>query len=368
MTTAEVCRQDGLNMADAYRMDSHKLLWHLDRVNALQRGERIAPLYLDVGITQTCNVRCSYCYYSVPERSSGNIIETPALIAFLQDAAAIGVKAVGFLGDGEPMLHPGAYEAVIAGRQAGIDIALSTNGTVLPDSNIDKFLSALSWIRFTVGGATPSTYCSVMGVDEQVFLRVMENIRRCVEVKKRLKLNVTIGIQMILIPECLPDIIPFAALGRELGVDYAVIKQCSSQADNCASLTEEEYELHKEVLARAVAYSGDGYSLIVKWRKISSAGRKDYDHCYGCELLPQISGNGDLYCCGAFFGNPDFFVGNINRQSFRELVFGDRYAAVMKRVKETVDVHRDCGIGCRQNEINEFLWQLRNRPNHVNFI
>jgi len=355
-------------MADAYRMDSHKLFWHLDRVEAWQRGGRIAPLYLDMGITQSCNIGCSYCYYAVPEHRTTAIIETPALLSFLQEAAAVGVRAVGFLGDGEPMLHPGVCEAVIAGRDAGLDMALASNGTILPDDSLEEFLAALSWIRFTVGAATPATYRTVMGVDESVFSRVLENIRRCVEVKKRLGLGVTIGIQMILIPECLGDILPFAELGRELGVDYAVIKQCSSRADNGAPLTADEYERHRDILARAEALSRDGYNMIVKWRKIASAGVKGYDRCYGCEFLPQISGNGDLYCCGAFFGNPDYLVGNINRESFRDLVFGERYLAVMMRVRESVDVHRECGMGCRQNEINEFLWQLRHPPGHVNFI
>ena len=31
---------------DKWNMDSHKLFWHLDRVEAWQRGERVAPLHL----------------------------------------------------------------------------------------------------------------------------------------------------------------------------------------------------------------------------------------------------------------------------------------------------------------------------------
>ena len=32
-------------------MDSHKLFWHLDEVEAWQRGERVAPLHIDIGIS-----------------------------------------------------------------------------------------------------------------------------------------------------------------------------------------------------------------------------------------------------------------------------------------------------------------------------
>ena len=47
---------------DKWNMDSHKLFWHLDRVEAWQRGERIAPLHIDMGISSGCNMACTFCY------------------------------------------------------------------------------------------------------------------------------------------------------------------------------------------------------------------------------------------------------------------------------------------------------------------
>lgn len=355
-------------MADNFLMDSHKLYWHLDRVNDWLQAKRIAPLYLDMGITQTCNVQCSYCYYAVPEHRTNAIIETDALISFLKEAAEIGVKAIGFLGDGEPMMHPGVYDAVAAGKGAGLDMALATNGVLMKEERLDELLASLTWIRFNISAGTPSTYANVMGVDEKIFHRVVENIRRCVAIKRAGNLPVVIGIQMVLIPDCFEDVVPFAAMGRDLGVDYAVVKQCAERTDNDQAPTMDDYERNKHLLEQAESLSSDKYDVIIKWKKISNDGVKHYDHCYGCEFLPQISGNGDVYCCGAWFGNPDFLIGNINYDSFKEIVFSDRYAEVMQRVKSTVNVHCDCGTNCRQNEINEFLWKLKHPPEHVNFI
>ncbi len=355
-------------MADTFLMDSHKLFWHLDRVHDWLQGKRIAPLYIDMGITQTCNVQCSYCYYAVPEHRTNAIIETPALISFLKEAAEIGVKAVGFLGDGEPMIHPGVYDAVAAGKGAGLDMALSTNGVLMKEERLQELLSSLTWIRFNISAATPSTYASVMGVDENVFYKVVENIRRCVRIKRAGNLPVVIGIQMVLIPGCFEDLVPFAAMGRDLGVDYAVVKQCAERTDTGQAPSTEDLERHKHLLEQAESLSNDSYNVIIKWRKISNDGVKNYDRCYGCEFLPQISGNGDVYSCGAWFGNPDFLIGNINHETFKEIVAGRRYAEVMRRVKNEVNVHNDCGTNCRQNEINEFLWKLKNPPEHVNFI
>ena len=43
-------------------LDGDKLAWHKDRVEAWQRGERIAPVTIDMALTRACNARCTFCY------------------------------------------------------------------------------------------------------------------------------------------------------------------------------------------------------------------------------------------------------------------------------------------------------------------
>lgn len=348
-------------------MDGHKLLWHTDRIVNWLNGKRIAPLYIDMGITQTCNIQCKYCYYSVPEHRTKDMIPTDKLISFLKEAADIGVRAIGFLGDGEPMVHPGVYDAVIAGADAGLDMALSTNGLILKEERVKEFLAALTWIRFNVS-ASPKSYETVMGTGQDIYGRVVSNIRNCVKIKEKYNLKTTIGLQMVLIEECADDIVQFAKLGKELEVDYAVIKQCSESHDHKLNLKDKDYERFAPLLLEAESYSNGGYNVIVKWRKIHSKGVRNYDHCYGCEFLPQISGNGKVYNCGNFFGNEDFYIGDISKESFKDIIYGNRYKKIMEKVQREVNVHKMCGINCRQNEINEFLWKLKNPPEHVNFV
>ena len=354
-------------MSDKYAMEGHKLFWHIDRVNDWLNGKRIAPLYIDMGITQTCNVACKYCYYATPENRTNKIIPPDTLVKFLRDAAKMGVKAIGFLGDGEPMLHPGVYEAVIEGAKASLSMAISTNGLIMDESKLKEFLAALTWIRFNISAAEPEKYEEVMGTSKHNFHRAVNNIRKCVELKKKHNLSVTIGMQMVLISECADQIVPFARLGKELGVDYAVIKQCSESVGVKQKLVVDDYEKYEPMMEEAESYSDGKYNAIIKRRKMHYQKRK-YDRCYGCEFLPQISGAGDVYCCGNFFGNNKFLAGNILNEPFGDIVFGNRYKEVMDKVKNTVDVHKSCGYKCRQNEINEFLWMLKHPPEHVNFI
>lgn len=43
-------------------LDSHKLAWHMDRVEAWEAGERIAPVSVDMALTRACGAMCSFCY------------------------------------------------------------------------------------------------------------------------------------------------------------------------------------------------------------------------------------------------------------------------------------------------------------------
>ena len=53
-----------------------------------------------------------------------------------------------------------------------------------------------------------------MGVKESYFDRVVQNIKDMVEIKKNNNLSVTIGLQMVLMPEYSDQVLPLAKLGR----------------------------------------------------------------------------------------------------------------------------------------------------------
>ena len=85
----------------------------------------------------------------------------------------------------------------------------------------------MSWVRFTVAAGTPSRYAEIMYKDSthtEVFDNAMTNIKYAVDLKKRLGLKVTLGIQMVLMPQFKDEIIPFA----QLGVDQVLTMPLSS--------------------------------------------------------------------------------------------------------------------------------------------
>ena len=101
--------------------------------------------------------------------------------------------------------------------EVGIDVGNATNAWDWNEEKIERILPKLKWVRFTVAAGTAERYAEIMykGPEHtEVFDNAMKNIKYAIDLKKRKNLNVTLGIQMVLMPEFKNEIIPFAKLGR----------------------------------------------------------------------------------------------------------------------------------------------------------
>lgn len=371
---AEVCTKDLM-------LDGHKLLWHKQRVQGYLRGERIAPITIDCSLTRRCTYRCVYCYGQLQENDEKKMTKD-VIFRFLDDATEIGVKAISFVSDGESTCSPHLYEAILKGRTNGLDMALGTNGYLLQDDKLEEILPNLTYLRFNISAADPKRYAQIMGCPEYCFSKVYNTIKKSVRIKKDKKLSVTIGLQMVLLPGISDQVIPLAKLGKELEVDYTVIKHCSDDEEGRLGVDYEKYLELIDILKEAEYYSDDKYLVKVKWSKILSKGKRNYIQCYGPAFIMQLSGSGLVAPCGMLFNNryEKFHIGNIAEKSFKEIWQSQKYWEVLNFLgSRQFDARTMCGSLCLQHKANEFLWDLKqgnavmeepdcNPPQHINFI
>lgn len=361
-------------MADKYIMDGHKLYWHLDRVNDWLNGKRIAPIHIDVGLSKGCNIKCEYCFGAIQrnvyKKGFQEYFPREPLLRYMREAGEIGVRSMALIGESEPLLNPYVYEAIVEGKKAGVDISLGTNGILYDTGKSgEEALEHLCWIRFNISAASDESYRKIHSSKE--FSTAIEKIKFCVATKAKKNLAVTIGLQMVLTPSNVDQVVPLAKLGREIGVDYLVVKQCGDSVDNYLGIYKklDEYDKFVDMLKEAESFTSDKYNVIVKWGKLASKGKRNYDQCMGAPFLLYSSGDGKLYPCGAFFDHKEeeYRMGDLVKQSFKEIFESDRYWEVIEKVKR-IDVHKECYVHCKTNNINEFVWQLKHPPEHVNFV
>ncbi len=364
-------------------LDGSKIACHTDRVEAWKRGERIAPITIDMALTRACNYSCGFCYAMFQENDR-KIINQKVIFDFLEDCAEIGVKGISFVSDGESTISPVFVDACKKGHELGISMAVGTNAFVLTKKRAEEVLPYLTYLRVNFSAGEKQRYAEIMGVKESSFERVCQNIKDMVAIKKNNNLPVTIGIQMVLMPEYGDQIIPFAKLGKELRPDYAIIKHCSDNEDGNLGVNYDGYEDLYDTLKEAELYSDGEYKCVIKWSKIKDKGNsgRSYQRCYGAPFMLQLSGSGLVAPCGALFNEKykKFHIGNICDERFIDIWKSDRYWEVMNYLSgPNFNAQNMCAALCLQHKVNEILDnhmkgynQIKTpegpKPQHINFI
>ena len=315
-------------------LDSHKLSYHYDRVLSWEAGERIAPVSVDMSLTRACSAMCSFCYAMMQESQSRSSIKVPHALSLLDDFAEIGIRSVSLVSDGESTLSPAYVPFIQHAVSLGIDVGNATNAWEWGPEKVDAILPHMTWIRFTVAAGRPESYAKIMykGPEHtEVFDKAIRNIKYAVDLKKKLGLSVTLGIQMVLMPELKDEIIPFAKLGLDLGVDYAVIKHCSDDEQGTLGIEYSQYESLHPLLEQAEAMSNEQTKVIVKWSKIKDVDKPSYKRFYGPQFLLQISGSGLIAPSGMFFNArySKLHIGNFTENRFKDIYKSENYWRAM---------------------------------------
>lgn len=366
-------------------LDSHKLPYHFDRVQSWENGIRIAPISVDMALTRACGAMCSFCYAMVQEPQERSNIKIKEALDLLDDFAEIGVKGVSLISDGESTISKTYVPFIQHAAKIGIDVGNATNGWEWEPDKIEQVLPFLKWVRFTVAAGTPEGYARIMFKNAQnteVFDRAMSHIRYAVELKKKLNLKVTLGIQMVLVPEFKDEIIPFSKLAIDLGVDYGVIKHCSDDEFGTLGVNYNGYLDLYSLLNKAEAMSDKNTKIIIKWDKIKDKGKPSYNRFYGPQFLLQISGSGLVAPSGMFFNArySKFHIGNFVDERFKDIFKSSRYWRVMDYLASpSFDAQTMMGTLPIQHYVSQALDnhlkgvekitpKLGTKPLHVNFL
>jgi len=354
---------------DKFRIDSHKLMFHVQRLNTWLEGKVVYPLYLEISPAGCCNHRCIFCAYDFVGYKQ-NFINTAILKRRLTEMASLGVKSILYSGEGEPLLHDDIATIIKHTKRIGIDVALATNGVFLDKAMADSILGDLAWIKISINAGTKETYALIHRASAADFERVIKNLSYAVRLKRQKKYKCAIGMQILLLPENSKEILTLARRAKEIGVDYLVVKPYSQHPLSITTRYKHiKYTHYIQLADKLKAFDDDNFAVIFriatmkKWDKATHP----YKHCYALPFWAHIASDGNIWGCPVYLGDKRFFCGNIYQSAFKRIWQDINRRNLIVLAENRLDIAQ-CRVNCRMDEVNRFLWELKNPPAHLNFI
>lgn len=346
-------------------VDAHRLIFHPRRVGDWLDDRLVYPIYMELGLTNRCNHRCVFCGLDWVERGRVDI-DRDVMCTAISDIAAAGVKSVMFAGEGEPFLHPDACRFVAHARACGLDVSVNTNGAVFDEEKARQCLPHLSWIRFSLDAGTAATHALVHGTSPREFARILAHIEAAARIKREQNLSVTVGVQTLVIPQNLNELLETVKVVKAAGADNLQIKPYSHNPYSKHDFAVDPAVL--DSLAPELTALEDEHFQVCYRRNTLARIRegKTYPECYGLSFFALTDVFGNVIPCNMFYGQPEFVYGNLYSERFAAIWEGPRRREVLARLR-TRGVN-GCTTGCRLEGANRYLHELKNPHPHVNFI
>ena len=209
------------------------------------------PYEVYVNLTNHCNLNCLMCsVYSplVGDKRGGDksgFLKREILDKLVDSFIALRVRLVTVTGGGEPFLHPHLMQFVGRLADAGKDMTIVTNGTVIREDQIPDLLEKNVNLRFSLIAASPQTYVEVHpNQPAATFDRVKTTLALIRNYRKRSKSRSTVSILFVIFKNNFREIPRMLALGREYEADFVHFKPAIFDHDEMSELFLDEAQLH----------------------------------------------------------------------------------------------------------------------------
>jgi len=330
-----------------------------------------APLVVELDPTAACDLACPGCI-SEDLVALGNRFTDERLLELGREFVDCGVKAVILIGGGEPLAHKKIGDFIELMGRNDIHVGITTNGTFI-DRHIEAISKYSKWTRVSMDAATDKVFSILRPTKngKSKFDKIVANMRLLARSKKG-KLGYSFLIQTPAdgfgIVSNIHEIYDAALLARDIGCDYFEVKPtyqfrngvahalmkhprnlmeaASNEIDRLDELETEDFKI---MYAINLKYSLEGVEV---------GQPKDYKVCPSTHLRTTVTPTG-VFVCPYWRGKDQMLVGDVTRQSFREVWEGKLRQDVMGRL----DASKDCKFHCLRHETNTTATGIKSKLN-----
>lgn len=325
----------------------HKILNHIEHLQAVARGENVFPITVEIDPTNRCNHRCQWCVSM--ESHTGEMLDIDRFALLIDELHDSGVRSVVLKGGGESSTHPHFNDMLDILRKAELPTGLITNGSLPRPGSREKVLECCEWVRVSLDAATAQTHRLIHGTTD--FAKITQNIAYLTGHSTR----TMIGLNFVAEPRNCHEMVSFARLGKSLGVAYVTIRCVFDPAN---PLPNEIRDTMRDQAIEAKQLDDGQFRVFLGnfTDRYLNADRHQpfpYRRCLGPNLIGVVGGDSHVYACCFLRGNRRFSFGNLDEQSFAEIWNGPRRQEVMEAVYRG-ECNRVCAGGMTANRYNTY--------------
>ncbi|MGX8795371.1 radical SAM protein [Fusibacter sp. JL298sf-3] len=328
-----------------------------------------APLFVDVSITNKCDLNCLYCY-ACAEISKNEFLPIAEVKKLFDQLEKMGVHYIRIAG-GEPLLHPDIKAIIELISNYSFLCSISTNAISLNEelvslikrSNIDWVVVSLDGPTEAINNMTRGGYSLVMDgikllVKHGVKTRIASVLtsKNYMEIKKMVELSLELNVQGI-------GFLLFSLVGRASMNQEKIELDLSAQMTAIRTINECK---KKSKIPINVVFPHESH---IPWELESALIREDIEEFWGKSTLSftervigckagvttcSIASNGDVYGCEQLMNFEELKAGNIRENKFSEIW---ENSSIFKKIRDMKisDLSEDCvscnmkgcGGGCR---------------------
>ncbi len=342
-----------------------KLIYHIDKIDKIKKDQAQFPVNLTVSLGNYCNHGCRWCTVYADQEEKARHADLDRFVSLFRRGRDHGLKAVAYVGHGEPTAYPRFREMVTEVNGLGIEQGMFTNGYLL-DRYRDEVLGFFTFVRISLDAGSTPVHNAMHDVNGH-FDRIVDNIKTIIDRRKNAK--PTIGIQYATHQDNLDDLYACAKLAGEIGVDYLSVKPVfnwggGANAERIAPNRLTNDDLTPEVARLKKDFERGDFKILYRPFQIESVTLDrnvlEYDRCLAGFFNLNMYEDGSLTCCSPHRVG----VGTID----------DDMEALKSRIFEEtnkLDLSK-CPPSCRYHPMNHLIHTVLN-PNvedecHKNFI
>lgn len=162
-------------------------------------------------LIRRCNLQCKHCYSTSLDIDFKDELSTDQIKATIDDLKVAQVPVL-ILSGGEPLLRPDIYEITAYAKAKGFYVALSTNGTLINEDNIEKIKAAdYQYVGISIDGL--EEFHDEFRRQKGSFKTSMHAIKLCKEA------GIKVGMRLCLTRDNFKDLPAMLDLMEENGVD-----------------------------------------------------------------------------------------------------------------------------------------------------